>query len=225
MFVEIKNMLENITLFAHAIEFLKQRINFNAKFTMPRVGDYKFSAQTTDLNGWLLCDGRALDIADYPGLYEVIGTTFGNNGAGTFRLPNLRGRVPAAIGQSVGTNHTLGQSLGEEEHTLTINEMPTHNHGVTDPSHSHNITDPGHIHTGDRYPGGVQSTDNAFGTESAAQEWMTTGSVNSSTTGITINNATTGISINNTGGSQAHNNMQPTTYIGSMFIFAGAHRL
>ena len=218
-------MLENITIFAHAIDFLKQRINFNAKFTMPRVGDYKFSAQTTDLNGWLLCDGRTLLVEEYPGLYEVIGNNFGDDGEGTFNLPDLRGRVAAAIGQSIGASHPLGQSLGEEEHTLTINEMPSHNHTITDPGHVHGITDPGHTHTGDRYPAGTQDTDNAFGTETAADNALTTGTVNSSTTGITVNSATTGITINNRGGGAAHNNMQPTVYIGAMFIFAGAHRL
>lgn len=215
-------MLDNLTFITNAIEFLKNRINFNATYTLPNVGDYKFSAQTDDFNGWLKCDGRILNIDEYVGLYEVIGTSFGDDGEGTFQLPNLQGRVPGVIGQSVGQDHTLGEAIGAETHTLTIDEMPVHNHAITDPGHTHNITDPGHTHSGDRYTTGVQDTDNAFGTQQAADNNFQTGNVNSSTTGITINTATTGITVNNRGGGQPHNNMQPTIYIGSMFIFSGS---
>ncbi len=195
--------MEDIHRIVHGIETLRLRTNYNSFYTLPHVGDYKFSARTANFHGWLKCDGSALNIEDYPQLYEVIGTSFGHNGAGTFRLPNCSGRVPAAIGTSTAGNHTLGQSIGAETHTLTVNEMPSHNH---------TINDPGHYHTGDTYRSGNQSTDNAFGTESAADTGVSTDNVD---------NAFTGITINNNGGGQAHNNMQPTIYIGSLFIFGG----
>jgi microcystin-dependent protein len=47
---------------------------------------------------------------------------------------------------------------------------------------------------------------------------QTTGS---SSTGVTINTNTTGITVNNTGGDGAHNNMQPTVFIGHVFIYSG----
>lgn len=195
--------MEDIHQIVHAVETLKIRTNYNAYYTLPHVGDYKFSARTANFHGWLKCDGSTLNVEDYPELYEVIGTSFGDDGEGTFNLPNVRGRVPAAIGTSTAGNHTLGERIGAETHTLTIDEMPSHNH---------TITDPGHTHTGDTYRTGNQSTDNAFGTETAANETTTTDSVDSAFTGITINN---------TGGGQSHNNMQPTIYIGSLFIFGG----
>lgn len=46
-------------------------------------------------DGWLEADGRALAKTDYPDLYAVFGTAYGGRRVGrTFRLPDLRGRVP-----------------------------------------------------------------------------------------------------------------------------------
>jgi len=44
----------------------------------------------------------------------------------TFGLPNLQGRVPFHIGQGL----SLGQVGGETAHTLSLSEMPAHNHLV-----------------------------------------------------------------------------------------------
>lgn len=196
--------MEDIHQIVHAIESLKIRTNYNAYYTLPHVGDYKFSACTTNFHGWLKCDGSALQIADYPELYEVIGTSFGHNGAGTFRVPNVRGRVPAAVGTSTAGNHILGETIGAETHTLIVNEMPSHNH---------TITDPGHFHTGDTYRSGTQDVTNIAPNANAADE----GVLNDGT----VDSAFTGITINNNGGGQPHNNMQPTIYVGSLFIFGG----
>lgn len=89
--------------------------------------------------GWLLCDGSAVSRTTYANLFQAIGVTWGGgNGVSTFNLPDLRGRTTIGAGQGTSlTNRTLGQTLGEETHTLTANEMPSHSHGVTDPGHSH----------------------------------------------------------------------------------------
>ena len=78
--------------------------------------------------GWLLADGRVLNIADYPVLSAVLGTRYGGNGATTFGIPDLRGRV--AFGQLAGTFGTVGATGGEETHTLTESEMPRHVHNT-----------------------------------------------------------------------------------------------
>lgn len=48
--------------------------------------------------GYLLCDGSELMIASYPELFNIIGYSYRNKtgllGAGTFALPDLRGRFP-----------------------------------------------------------------------------------------------------------------------------------
>lgn len=41
--------------------------------------------------GWMLCDGRVLNIASYQALFSLIGATYGGNGQTTFALPNLNG--------------------------------------------------------------------------------------------------------------------------------------
>ena len=74
-------------------------------------GDMKHSVRNTDHNGWLLCDGRALAIEQYPELYDVIGTSFGNPTQGCFSLPDCRGRVLGGIGHGNGLSvRNLGDS-------------------------------------------------------------------------------------------------------------------
>ena len=84
--------------------------------------------------GWLLCDGSAVSRTQFANLFGVIGTNFGSgDGSTTFNLPDMRGRV--AVGQDTGnlrvnTWNVLGQSSGEQNHTLTQPEMPSHRHAV-----------------------------------------------------------------------------------------------
>ena len=85
-------------------------------------------------SGWLICDGNAVSRTEYSELFAAIGTTYGaGDGSTTFNLPDLKGRVAVGAGNSGttgATNHTLGQKSGEETHTLTTNEMPSHLHGI-----------------------------------------------------------------------------------------------
>ena len=77
-------------------------------------------------SGWALCNGQFLPINQNQGLFSLLGTTFGGNGQTTFALPDLRGRTPI----HVGGGHTLGERGGEQAHTLSMAEMPTHTHVV-----------------------------------------------------------------------------------------------
>jgi microcystin-dependent protein len=74
--------------------------------------------------GWAMTNGQFLPINQNQALFALLGTTFGGNGQTTFALPDFRGR--AAI--HVGAGHTLGEAGGQEVHTLTISELPTHVH-------------------------------------------------------------------------------------------------
>src|SRR5262245_42453135 len=74
--------------------------------------------------GWALCNGQLLPINQNQGLFSLLGTTFGGDGRVNFGLPDLRGRTPI----HVGSGHTLGERGGEQAHTLSIAELPTHVH-------------------------------------------------------------------------------------------------
>src|SRR4029079_9318905 len=74
--------------------------------------------------GWALCNGQLLPINQNQGLFSLLGTTFGGDGRVNFGLPDLRGRLPIHVGSA----HTLGERGGEQAHTLSIAELPTHTH-------------------------------------------------------------------------------------------------
>jgi len=87
------------------------------------------AARASAPSGWLVCDGTAYNQADYPALYSAIGAAFGDNGAGTFRVPDLRGRSPIGAGQGAGlTNRALASAGGAESHVLETTEIPGHIH-------------------------------------------------------------------------------------------------
>lgn len=93
---------------------------------------------------WLLCAGQAVSRTQYPALFAVIGTTYGNgDGSTTFSLPDLRGRVVAGLDNMGGTaasrltsttitggGDAPGEVGGSQTHTLTTSEMPSHSHDV-----------------------------------------------------------------------------------------------
>lgn len=97
----------------------------------PHVGEVRLFAGTFAPVGWMLCDGRLLNIDQHTDLFTLIGTTFGGDGIRTFAVPDLRGRVPIHQGSRPGgAPRTLGESGGEESATLTAAQLPDHTHGV-----------------------------------------------------------------------------------------------
>lgn len=187
----------------------------------PVVGDTKLSLVGADHLGWLICDGRTLNISDYYWLHQVIGTTYGSNSSTTFNLPNPAGRVLGVIGSGLGlTPRVAGSNVGEETHTLTIAEMPTHNHpGSSNNSASTNITHnanggvPGfglNVYTGNNTMNATVNGGNEPDLYAAPQALVLTDPTHTHT-----------LVMSNQGGSNAHNNMQPTLFVGNMFIFSG----
>src|SRR4030081_2467582 len=77
--------------------------------------------------GWAMCNGQLLPINQNQALFSLLGTTFGGDGRVNFALPNLQGQVPIHVGQGF----TLGNKGGEQNHTLSLSEMPTHNHSLS----------------------------------------------------------------------------------------------
>jgi microcystin-dependent protein len=117
-------------------------------FTVPSgmMSDY---AGAVPPSGWLICDGSAISRAAFGNLFAIIGTTYGaGNGSTTYNLPDCRGRTTIGFGQGPGlTNRGLGGAGGAEAHSITVAELPPHNHQVSDPGHGHNINDPHHSHS------------------------------------------------------------------------------
>lgn len=134
--------------------------------------------------GWALCNGQLLPINQNQGLFSLLGTTFGGDGRVNFALPDLRGRTPIHVGSS----HTLGERGGEQAHTLSIAEIPTHTHVLNATGLPGNSPNPVFSGTGHRF---ATDPGNAY---------------TSSASNLTSLNAG---SVSNVGGSQAHLNMQP----------------
>lgn len=153
--------------------------------TVPPTGVITAFAGSTAPSGYLLCDGSAVSRSTYANLYAVIGTTYGaGNGSTTFNLPDLTGRVP--VGKNAGTFATLGSKGGEETHTMTVNEMPSHKHTTSVNSAVENTSIGG-------YAVGAQSM--FFGTDrgGTTKNWDT--------------------AMQNTGGGAAFNVLQPYTVL------------
>ena len=97
-----------------------------------------YAGSTAPSGNWLFCQGQAVSRSTYAGLFGVVGTTYGvGDGSTTFNLPNLQGRIP--VGRDTGQVEfdTLGEVGGAKTHTLTLGEMPVHDHVMT---HGHTGT-------------------------------------------------------------------------------------
>ncbi len=163
------------------------------------IGVIQVFAGENSPNGWLFCDGGEISRSTYSDLFTEIGESYGpGDGSTTFNVPDLRGRVPVGKdnmgGVSAGilsNNGTvIGSDGGEENHIITIDEMPNHEHEIQ-------------YYRDGSY--GSQSSANWNGitgdyTSDGPPEWVTNGNVRA----------------NGVGGDQPHNNMQPyliTNYI------------
>lgn len=80
---------------------------------------------------WAVCGGQLLAISQNTALFSLLGTNFGGNGQTNFALPNLQGRVIIGAGQSMGSLFEIGEVGGQENVTITQQEMPAHIHAAT----------------------------------------------------------------------------------------------
>jgi microcystin-dependent protein len=79
------------------------------------LGEMKLFAGTFAPRGYAFAHGQDVPIGQYSALFSVLGTTYGGNGSSTFKLPDMRGRVPIGAGMGPGLNNVnLGQKSGDE---------------------------------------------------------------------------------------------------------------
>jgi microcystin-dependent protein len=138
--------------------------------------------------GWAMANGQFLPINQNQALFSLLGTTFGGNGQTTFALPDLRARAAMHF----GSGHVLGEKAGEQAHTLTLSELPTHIH------FAQASTNTGNSQTG---------AGNVLG--------VVAGRLYTDPAALTTLSPST---IVNVGGSQAHLNMQP--FLALTFVIA-----
>lgn len=140
--------------------------------------------------GWAACNGQILPINQNQALFALLGTTYGGDGRVNFALPNLQGRIPI----HTGGDFTLGQSGGEQAHTLIASEMPQHTHVPVGSSNA---------------PSQASPANNLW----AAQ----TDGAYLPSANTTMNPA----SITNAGGSQPHDNMPPYSVLNFCIALQG----
>src|SRR5437763_590738 len=154
----------------------------------PFLGEIKIISWNFAPKGWAFCNGQLLPINQNQALFSILQTMYGGNGQTTFELSDLRGSASLHQGPGFDT----AQVGGEEFHTLTSNEMPTHNHLVN--------------------ASNTQGDQTAVQNHILAQEVGKPYGAFASTT--TLNPTT----VSSIGGGQAHENRQP--YLVVNFIIA-----
>lgn len=171
----------------------------------PYVGEIRMVGFNFAPQGWALCSGQLLPIAQYTALFSLLGTYYGGNGVTTFALPDLRGRVPVNQGQGPGlSSYVIGQTGGVEGVTLMAPNMPAHNHSVNINNQSATQTDPTN--------GIISVVNDGGGREAKSYPAYTkngpTGTMSSQAIGVA-------------GGSQPHENRQPFLTINFIIALNG----
>lgn len=148
------------------------------------IGEIRMFAGNFAPRSWAFCDGQLLAVSQNDALFSLFGTLYGGDGRTTFGLPDLRGRIPLHAGSGPGlTPRQLGSRSGQENVTVTVNQLPSHTHGLQATQTPGNSVDP-------------------VGHTLAAAE----GDVyNGEDADVSMNDD----SITNVGGSQSHTNLQP----------------
>jgi microcystin-dependent protein len=161
----------------------------------PFLGEVKIVSFNFAPKGWALCNGQLLPINQNQALFSLFGTTYGGNGQTNFALPNLQGRTP----MSQGDGFTMGQAGGQTSHTVTINELPQHQHFLIFSNQPGNTVSPSPTVVPAR--GGTNSYAPASNTL-----------VTMATTALTF-----------AGGSQPHTNLQPYLVLNMIVALQGIY--
>ncbi|WP_134682958.1 phage tail protein [Brevibacillus migulae] len=162
----------------------------------PFIGEIRMFAGNFPPKGWAFCNGQLLSISQNTALYSILGTQYGGDGKTNFALPNLKGSAPMHPGAGPGLSpRGIGEKGGSPSVTLTLAQMPPHNHQVQEKATA-NVTSP---------IGAVWANNSRFGENIYASE----------PDGVTSMNQA---ALSQAGENAPHNNMQP--YLGVNFIIS-----
>jgi microcystin-dependent protein len=153
----------------------------------PFVGEIRIFGFNFAPTGWALCNGQLLPISQNTALFSLLGTTYGGDGKSTFALPDFTGAAPMHAGTGPdGTNYFQGESAGSSAVTLIQSELPVHNHTLSVSTRNASAKDPTNQALAVGQGIGMYGPSNGSATTMAAQ------------------------ALSIAGGSQPHNNMQPS---------------
>ncbi len=109
----------------------------------PFIAEIRLFGSNFAPNGWALCNGQLMSIAQNTALFSLLGTTYGGNGTSNFALPNLQASVPIHMGQGAGlSSRILGETGGAQNVTLTTSELAAHTHAAIASTNPANTGDP-----------------------------------------------------------------------------------
>lgn len=152
------------------------------------VGEIRLFPYNRIPRGWMVCEGQLLNVQQNAALFSLLSFQYGGDGKITFAIPDLRGKVPISAGVSTvtpSTRYNVADTGGESTHTLTINEIPLHQHNLAASSTTANQKSPvGNVWA---------SQNNVFAPPSTTPQNMHPNA------------------LANTGNNNPHNNMQPFT--------------
>lgn len=177
------------------------------------LGEVRIFAGNFAPRSWALCEGQLLPIAQNTALFSILGTIYGGDGRTTFALPDLRGRLPLSSGTGPGlSTYREGARGGQNSHTLTQLEMPSHTHGATAA-----ITGTFGVATNTETTNTGEAAGNVLG-EAAANIYNSSPAEPTELLGGVQNSLGVNVTINNAGGSIAHENRMP--YLAINYIIA-----
>lgn len=184
------------------------------------IGVIKLFAGNFAPNNFMFCNGQELQISQYQALYSIIGNYFGGTPPNTFKLPDLRGRVPIGFGTaSSGTTYQWGQTGGQESVTLTQAQMPAHTHTATTEPFSASAlgatatVNAGTAGTTTNDPSGAYWGKSPGSGAAQSQDYTNSKDITMAADAVQVQLsgtvAATGVDVDSTGGSAAHENRPP----------------
>jgi microcystin-dependent protein len=172
----------------------------------PFMGEIRMFASTFAPKGWTDCHGQAIPVDQNQALFSLLGIQFGGDGRMNFNLPDYRGRTPVGMGtysDSLGSiEYNTGQKGGLEDVTLSTENLPPHRHDFQGQNDTGNLPFP--VQKGIGKLCAIANQGNFYGSAAQLEALAEDG-------------------LSSLGGSQSHNNLQPSLVMRFALALQGAY--